>query len=624
MYDPREEHKILIGNNALTKQKIFLSQKDMACHWHVQGSTGRGKTKALETMARGVIDAGYGLVVIDAKGDLFDGIRDYIIQEGLQSRVEAIIDPEIQEFAVGLNYLEPQGGTLPDTHAAKVIDGLKRTFGEQEEFKPLLEKWGSATAQPLIRYGLTMAEIEKFASMSDPRLREAVFYFLKKVGSPVDRLMDRWKEAENLSKTEASMQVVVVQTRGALIANTDMGEAMFGQTKTTVNWKRVLDEGKIVLVKLKEGSRLDHRLAQIIGITVVHQLFETALDRPRDFRPHAWCFCDEFQEYACEDFSRSLVEMRSFHLWFVLSNQLREHLKKIPGLIETIDGNCDGRLYFSISNADAQEVVNDLFQGYIHGDHVKHIQEATKFEPVETTRTVRSEAHGETDSKSESFMEVDVHGNVEGMSSGATQVFGPDGLPSGYVDSHGSSSGDSSSRSEGRGSATGHSESHVIQETEAPWYEYRKFMEETGRQFYTIEEITNRCVKWITTQDPRRAQMKIVSMNKAIPIITAYVDPPVISEDEIPKFMNVVLGRCAKKLSDILPEIRKRVPEIIESYKTARKEDNEKKEQEELKKKAKDAEFQTQPGLLAPPGPPAWQPEPPPVFEPSRKKKKTT
>lgn len=607
------ENAIHLGNNALTGQKIRIPFDELKQHWHFLGRTGKGKTKALEIFCRHIIDSQHGLVLLDGKGDLYEAVLKYCVASKYEDRV-ALIDPTNTEYATGINYLELLGDTDPATLAEMVTEGLKKCFGEEQDFKPLLEEWIPPSLLPLIHAGMTLAELEDIASIKDPSLRDATIGSLGKEG---ERLFKKWKEIKALGGFEAAIRTAVVRTRGALIRQSPMAEAMFGQVKTTINWRKVLDEGGIVLIRAHRHPKISNRLRQLIGVTVLHQLMETAFSRKEGERRDAWVVCDEFQQFACNDFVEGIVQLRSFHLWLVLANQELTQLKKIEGLRETVVGECTGKLYFSISHLDAEETVHELFQEDIHGNNIKDEIKQTKFRPVETTRTIESESHSDGYSESESYMDVSSSGEFIGSSSGFSEQYGPGWvimrLPwnrTGSTWSEGESRRSSTSSSHSDGKSIGSSDSDSYGKSIVPWYEYREFEEVSSRTYYSVEEVLERLKRWLMIQHPRKAQLK-VGDRKTLPIVTRLVEEIPVLEEEVQEFLNYVLPRCALPLEQVRKEIAERPKLYIEAYNKLKKE-----EEARAEKEAKDAEYETTPAGGEQKKPPALPP-PKPKWEQS-------
>ncbi len=550
------DYRFLLGRNALTNEKLSIPFDELKRHWHVLGRTGKGKTKALEILTREIILSRSGLVVLDGKGDLYEAILAFCAAERLEDRV-VIIDPTNQDWAVGLNYLELLGNTNAETLAELVTEGLKKSFEEDGLFKPLQEEWTPASLLPLIRAKMTLIELEDFVSMTRPKLRTGI---LKSLGQEGERLANKWSELKAYGEHEAAVRTAVVRTRGSILRNSIMSEAIFGQAKTTVDWRKVLDEGGIVLIRAHRHPQISRRLRLLIGTTVLHQLMQTAFSRPKDYRPDAWLIADEFQQFCCNDFVEGLAQLRSFKLWLILSNQELKQLEMVPGMKEAVLAECSGKIYFSLSHVDAEETVHELFQHDIHGNNIKHLTLQTKFRPVEVTRTIDSEADSEADSRSESSL------SAGSSCSGTNSSFGslPDGTPS--FESMGFSAitsyGDASGRQKGW------SRSRSSGQTQVPWYEYEEFLEESSRQFYSIEEVLERLKRWLMLQEPRKAQLKIGDW-PTLPILTRFVDEAVVLEEELQDFLQQVLSQCALPMDKARAEIAQRQSLFLENLKQA-------------------------------------------------------
>ena len=568
------DRSLEIGNYAVTGGRIRIPHEDLKRHWHILGRTGHGKTKALELFARHVIDSGSALVLLDGKGDCFDHVLNYCVEQGHEDRVAAIIDPTQRQWAVGINYLEALGGTEPSTLARWTTQGLKKVFKEGDDLKAWLEQWMPNTVLPLIKLGMTLLEVEEFTSPSDPTFRQAAWHTL---GSDAELERKRWQDLVTLGPHEMGKQTGVVRTRGTLISNSDMARAMFGQPTTTINWRKVLDEGGIVLIRAHEDTLCDAQLADMIGVTVLHQIKQATFSRkdtPEPQRPDAWVIADEFQKFLSDDWKDAITQFRSFRVWLMLSCQeLVQISEHIPTLAAEVLGECTGKLYFSLSHADAETTVHELFQDWLSRDHIKHIQTKISWWLKEEQRTVRSTSHAEGRVDSSHYMDMDSEGTVSGWANGMVQSFGPTGMflggdPSGTAAQQSLSGASMTGR--GSGTGGGWSDSVVDSTSEAvvPFIKPYPFIEETGRQFYQSQDLVERAVYWLMKQDTRRAQLK-VGHRKTIPIVTRFVRPAVVLPEEVEEFIELVMARCAMPFEEAraLPGQRRR--EFLEGYQAA-------------------------------------------------------
>ena len=576
--------KFHVGRNALTNQRIRIPLEDCLAHWYVPGSTGQGKSKFLELFCRTVIDAGVSLVVIDAKGDLVEDLLAYCIQEEQLHRVAAYIDLNDMygRWAPGINLLQPVGNTDAATHADLVLDAVKILYQQQDEFMPWLERFLPATAVPLILKQLTMAEVEAFASPYNRTFASAIFYLLEQKMKQDGRgltevnlqaIQNRWLDLATAGKRDAALQTAVVQNRASLLTQSPMGEAVFGQQLGSIDWLRALNTGQIVLINAKIQGKVTARLRQALGVSVILALTEAAQSRSRHFRPPAFCVCDEFQEFVSNEFERGLDLMRSWQLFFVLAHQHMAQLEEVPALMSSIITNCQNKCVFHIQQQDAERLVYDMFKDHIHGDHIKQEIYQTKFRPKTRWVDIYSDSEGTNWSDSSSS------GSNAGTSGGMSFIYGPAGLLlPGPELSHAENQGNSASTSWASGSQRGGSSGTTV--THAPITEYEEFMELSSREMYSLPEIIQRCITWITGQHPRRAQLQIGQHRKPIPIVTREVQEPVIvPEVEVARARERIYPRCARPYLEVIAEIRARPNQIIEEAKQLKQAEEERQRQ---------------------------------------------
>lgn len=122
---------------------VALSAEDRLRHLHVIGPSGVGKSTLLANLALGDIAAGYGLVVIDPKGDLVEDIASRLPVE--RQRDVVILDPG-GEAVIGLN------GLHDPVDADRTADVLLGVFHNL-----YADSWGPRTHDILHACLLTLA-----------------------------------------------------------------------------------------------------------------------------------------------------------------------------------------------------------------------------------------------------------------------------------------------------------------------------------------------------------------------------------------------------------------------------------------------------------------------------------
>jgi len=164
---------ISLGKNLLSGKKLSIPLTRLfSTHTHVLGSSGVGKSKLLESIARDIIAAAYGLILLDGKGDLYDNLLNWCARMNFPPYKLRLIDPR-DSYAPGLNILKPLGNTNNNTQADLVISMLQKMRGK-EDSGLWLDEWGGAALRALILAGMSITEVEAFTRLDDPRFRLAV------------------------------------------------------------------------------------------------------------------------------------------------------------------------------------------------------------------------------------------------------------------------------------------------------------------------------------------------------------------------------------------------------------------------------------------------------------------
>lgn len=135
--------------------------------------------------------------------------------------------------------------------------------------------------------------------------------------------------------------------------------AMVGQSENTLDFRRFMDEGKIVLIRLPKGM-LGEKALELLGLLIVGRIQLAALERanvPRTARRPFHLYIDECQNFVSGNVAAGLSEARKYGLHFILAHQ---HLAQLDGttshenLKQAILGNVANRLMFRLGVEDAK------------------------------------------------------------------------------------------------------------------------------------------------------------------------------------------------------------------------------------------------------------------------------
>jgi len=121
----------------------------------------------------------------------------------------------------------------------------------------------------------------------------------------------RWHAAEAPNRGDCA-----VQNKVGHFVSSPLLRNIVGQPVNRLNLRRVLDDGKILLVNLSKG-RLGDDASGLLGSLLVTALQLAAMSRadvPEQERRPFYLYVDEFQNFATESFATILSEARKYRL----------------------------------------------------------------------------------------------------------------------------------------------------------------------------------------------------------------------------------------------------------------------------------------------------------------------
>jgi hypothetical protein len=139
---------------------------------------------------------------------------------------------------------------------------------------------------------------------------------------------------------------------------------IIGQSKSSFDFRKIMDEGKILIVNLSKGKIGEENMS-FLGLLLVQKMLAAALSReniPEDERKDFFFYADEFQNFATEEFNSILSEARKYRLNLTLAHQ---YIGQLPEDIRNaVFGNVGSLFIFRCSSEDA-EFLETPFESYI-------------------------------------------------------------------------------------------------------------------------------------------------------------------------------------------------------------------------------------------------------------------
>src|SRR3989475_3418917 len=133
------------------------------------------------------------------------------------------------------------------------------------------------------------------------------------------------------------------------------------QPKSGFELRRVMDEGKILLVNLAKG-KIGEDVAALLGAMLVSRIGLAALSRtdiPEEDRRDFFVYLDEFQSFTTLSLANMLSELRKYRVGMILAHQYLSQLDL--QIRDAILGNVGTMIAFRLGLADA-EILEKEFQ----------------------------------------------------------------------------------------------------------------------------------------------------------------------------------------------------------------------------------------------------------------------
>ncbi len=354
---------LLLGHNVYrgVKREVRFLRKDRLRHHYVIGQTGTGKSVFLGWMARQDIRNGEGLCVVDPHGDLIEDILQYVPKE--RARDVVIFDPSDQERPMGLNILEAKTPEQRDMASSQATEIFLKLFGD-EIFGPRIQHYFRNACLTLMEdedEGATLIDVPRIFVDDD-----FMKYKVTKVKNPVVRSFWDHEYASTGERERQEMIPYFSAKFGPFITNTIMRNTI-GQTRSAFDFREVMDQGKILLIKLSKGAIGDLN-TQLLGLVIVARLQMAAMGRvdiPEDKRKDFFLYVDEFQTFATDSFCSILSEARKYHLALIMAHQYINQLvvtkfgSTSSQIRDAVFGNVGTMQSFKIGAEDAEYMAKE-------------------------------------------------------------------------------------------------------------------------------------------------------------------------------------------------------------------------------------------------------------------------
>ncbi|MBI2447964.1 type IV secretion system DNA-binding domain-containing protein [Candidatus Microgenomates bacterium] len=347
---------------------VYMRPKDRVRHTYIVGKTGSGKSTLMKEMIIQDIKNGQGLCYIDPHGTDADDILLRIPKERVGDVI--LFNPADFERPIGINLLEytrPEEKTLVLNELMNVFDKL---YDLRSTGGPMFEQYFRNAALLVMEHpesGSTIMEIPRVLSDEDFRMMK-----LSHCANPI--IKNYWlKEAEKAGGEAALANIVpyITSKLTQFIAN-DIMRPMIAQQKSAFNLREVMDNQKILILRLAKGQ-IGEMNAYLLGLIMVSKIYLAAMSRvdmPEQNRKPFYLYIDEFQNFTTDSVASILSEARKYQLALTIGHQFINQLISKGGdtkIKDAVFGNVGTFITFRVGEEDAeflQKKYEPVFNAY--------------------------------------------------------------------------------------------------------------------------------------------------------------------------------------------------------------------------------------------------------------------
>ncbi len=347
-------------------RKFGIKLDDRRRHVYVIGKTGVGKTTLLENMAIADIQSGKGVAIVDPHGEFAEKLLDFIPENRLDDVI--YFDPSDMANPIAFNPMEQVGTEFRHLVASGIMGVFKKIW--PDAWSARMEYILNNTLLALLEFpGSTLLGILRM--FAEPAYRKKIVDNLQ---DPVIRAFWQNEFARYTQRLETEALAAIQNKVGQFVSN-PLIRNILGQSRSTLNMREIMDNGKIFIVNLSKGKMGEDNSA-LLGAMIITRLQLAAMSRvdiPEEKRRDFFMYVDEFQNFATESFASILSEARKYRLSLVLAHQYIGQLVSSEGntrVRDAVFGNVGTIVTFRVGAADAEFLEKEFMPEFMQQDLV--------------------------------------------------------------------------------------------------------------------------------------------------------------------------------------------------------------------------------------------------------------
>lgn len=347
-YDP--EHITYFGETDYRngRTRFGIKSRDRTRHMYIIGKSGVGKSTLLENMAIQDIQRGEGVAILDPHGSMADKMLDYVPEHRMKDVV--YFAPFDTENPISFNVLEDVGHDKRHLVASGLMSSFKKIW---------VDAWSARMEYILNNILLALLEYPEATLLGVNRMLSDKTFRNKVVANITDPSVKSFWTDEFAKYGERYMQEAgaAIQNKIGQFTANPLVRNIIGQTKSSFDIRKVMDEQKILIINLSKG-RIGEQNTSLLGSMIITKIYLSAMSRAEvtsariGALPNFYFYVDEFQSFANETFADILAEARKYKLALVIAHQYVAQMEE--KVRDAVFGNVGTTVSFRVGPLDAE------------------------------------------------------------------------------------------------------------------------------------------------------------------------------------------------------------------------------------------------------------------------------
>ena len=359
-----------------TPRKIHFPADLLRRHHLYVARTRMGKSTLMQHIVRHKMQEkaegrdGDAIVVVDPHADLVGDLLRHV-PESLAGRVR-LIDLADGRGAPGINLLDSRVFTDRDRTADSVVRIAK---GLWDQWGPRMQSILEQTVKTLHEANESRDAGEQYTILDGLRILSDTDFRADVLAEVSDPYLVEWwgRDFFGWRHETRSDALAPVQTRLSYYSSSKRARAILGQSRSTIDMRRVIREGGILFVSTAQGEA-GRDVAALVGASLLNLVDAVIREQgslPPDRRRGALVVVDEMQSMPGVDYESMLSELGKFGASFVLATQSLAKLDDLSRTMrDTILANVGCLAVFQVAGNDARQLVWELGKERVTEDDI--------------------------------------------------------------------------------------------------------------------------------------------------------------------------------------------------------------------------------------------------------------